>query len=108
MKLLVLSDLHLEFLPDGYRLPSVAAEFDVAVLAGDIYRPLTRSLEWVARERDAGAFEGRPIIFVPGNHEFYKSYIAPQLPEAEQLAATLGVSLLAPALSKATQSGRHS
>lgn len=96
MKLLALSDLHLEFLPDGYRLPPIASEFDVMVLAGDIYRPLNRSLKWLARERDGGAFNGRPVIFVPGNHEFYKSHIAWQMPEAEQLAATLGISLLAP------------
>lgn len=96
MKLLILSDLHLEFLPDGYRLPPISADFDVAVLAGDIYRPLKLSLEWIARERDGGAFDGRPVIFVPGNHEFYKSHIARQMPEAERLAATLGISLLAP------------
>lgn len=96
MKLLVLSDLHIEFLPDGYRLPPVAADFDVAVLAGDIYRPLKRSLEWIARERDGGAFAGRPVIFVPGNHEFYKAHIARQMPEAEQLAASFGISLLSP------------
>lgn len=96
MKLLVLSDLHLEFLPDGYRLPPTSADFDVAVLAGDIHRPLKRSLEWIAQERDAGAFEGRPVILVPGNHEFYKSHIARQMPDAEQLAMDLGISLLAP------------
>lgn len=96
MKLLVISDLHIEFLPDGYRLPPISADFDVAVLAGDIYRPLKRSLEWIARERDGGAFHGRPVVFVPGNHEFYKSHIARQTPEAEQLAMALGISLLAP------------
>lgn len=96
MKLLVLSDLHIEFLPDGYRLPPIAADFDAVVLAGDIYRPLKRSLEWIARERDGGAFNGRPVILVPGNHEFYKSHVAREMPEADELARTLGVSLLAP------------
>lgn len=96
MKLLVLSDLHVEFLPDGYQLLPIDAAFDAVVLAGDIYRPLRRSLEWVARERDAGAFGGRPVIYVPGNHEFYRSHIAPQMPEAEQLATALGISLLSP------------
>ncbi|MBR3194527.1 metallophosphoesterase [Bosea sp. (in: a-proteobacteria)] len=96
MKILVLSDLHIEFLPDGYRLPPIVADFDAVVLAGDIYRPLKRSLEWIARERDAGAFGGRPVIFVPGNHEFYKSHLAREMPEADDLARTLGISLLAP------------
>lgn len=96
MKLVVLSDLHIEFLPDGYRLPTVEADFDVVVLAGDIYRPLKRSLEWIARERDGGAFKGRPVIFVPGNHEFYKSHMARLMPEADDLARALAISLLAP------------
>lgn len=96
MKLLVLSDLHLEFLPDGYLLPAIAADFDAVVLAGDIHCPLKRSLEWIARQRDGGAFDGRPVVFVPGNHEFYKSHIARDMPEAEHLAASLGVSLLSP------------
>jgi len=32
MKLLVLSDLHIEFLPDGYRLPAIDAAFDAVVI----------------------------------------------------------------------------
>lgn len=68
----------------------------MVVLAGDIYRPLKRSLEWIARERDGGALDGRPVIFVPGNHEFYKSHIARQMPEVGQLATELGISFLAP------------
>jgi Icc-related predicted phosphoesterase len=99
MKLLVLSDLHIEFLPDGYRLPPIAADFDVVVLAGDIYRPLKRSLEWIAQERNGGAFKGRPVVFVPGNHEFYKSHVARLMPDADDLARTLGISLLAPGTS---------
>lgn len=96
MRLLVLSDLHIEFLPEGYRLPPIAADFDAVVLAGDIYRPLKRSLEWIAREREAGAFKGQPVIFVPGNHEFYRSHVARKMPEADELARALDISLLAP------------
>ncbi|MBZ5487320.1 metallophosphoesterase family protein [Halomonas aquamarina] len=63
MRLHVLSDLHLEHFPEGRALPDVEA--DALVLAGDIHET-TRGLGW-ARAR----FPDRPILFVPGNHEFY-------------------------------------
>jgi Icc-related predicted phosphoesterase len=96
MKLLVLSDLHVEHSSCGFELAPIATDFDLAVLAGDIHRPLKRSLEWIARERDIGALKGRPVIFVPGNHEFYNSHVSLNLPQAEEQASSLGVELLAP------------
>lgn len=94
--LLVLSDLHLEFDP-SYRLAPVAATFDVAVLAGDVHHDVGKALCWIARERDQGALAGRPVIYVPGNHEFYHGEVgpAPALPEAD-LAASLGIHMLTP------------
>ncbi len=67
MKLLVLSDLHLEF----GRLPTVIDDrgieegADLVVLAGDIAEG-ERSIRW-ARE----AFISKEIVYVAGNHEFY-------------------------------------
>ncbi len=61
MKLLVLSDLHLEFGP--FQSPETDA--DVVILAGDISVGLD-GLAWVA-----AAFPDLPVIYVPGNHEFY-------------------------------------
>lgn len=62
MKIHVLSDLHIEFEPFT---PSLAAnEADVVVLAGDIGTN-ARGVEWVR-----SAFSC-PVIYVPGNHEFY-------------------------------------
>ncbi len=61
MKLHVLSDLHLEHAP--FTAPEVDA--DVVVLAGDT-APGTVGVEW-ARSR----FDGRPVLYVAGNHEFY-------------------------------------
>lgn len=61
MKLLILSDLHLEF--DAFDVPEHDA--DVVVLAGDIHHRC-KGLGW-ARE----AFGQTPVIYVPGNHEFY-------------------------------------
>lgn len=61
MKILILSDLHLEFADFN----PTSTEFDVVVLAGDIGK------------NDAGIYWARstwpdkPIIYVAGNHEFY-------------------------------------
>ena len=64
MKLLALSDLHLEFAPFAPDPVAVAAA-DVVVLAGDIHQG-ARDMAWARR-----AFTGKRIIYVAGNHEFY-------------------------------------
>lgn len=61
MRLHVLSDLHLEYAP--FTVPEVQA--DVVVLAGDV-APGTAGVEWMFHE-----LQGRPILYVAGNHEFY-------------------------------------
>jgi Icc-related predicted phosphoesterase len=64
MKLLVLSDLHVEFAAFQPDLAATAAA-DVVVLAGDIHQG-NLGLVW-ARQ----AFPDKPIVYVAGNHEFY-------------------------------------
>ena len=61
MKLHILSDLHTEFA--AFSPPETDA--DVVVLAGDIGVGLN-GIEWAARR-----FPEVPVIYVPGNHEFY-------------------------------------
>ncbi len=61
MKLHVLSDLHTEFA--DFSPPGTDA--DVVVLAGDIGVG-SDGIEWAARR-----FSEVPVIYVPGNHEFY-------------------------------------
>ena len=61
MKLHILNDLHIEF--EDFAPPVTDA--DVVILAGDIGVGL-EGLRW-AEER----FPDRPVIYVPGNHEFY-------------------------------------
>lgn len=61
MKLHVLSDLHTEFAE--FSPPDPGA--DVVILAGDIGVGLG-GLEWAA-----GHFPNLPVIYVPGNHEYY-------------------------------------
>lgn len=63
MKLRVLSDIHLEHnTPDA--VPD--CEADVVILAGDIANGRD-GIDWAAR-----TFDG-PVLYVPGNHEYYES-----------------------------------
>jgi predicted phosphodiesterase len=59
----ILSDLHVEFAP--FDPPAVDA--DVVVLAGDIHVG-TRGIAWAR-----AAFPRRTLIYVAGNHEFYRA-----------------------------------
>ena len=61
MKLHVLSDLHIEF--GEFELPVTDA--DVIVLAGDVGVGVS-GLNWIESH-----LQGKPVIYVPGNHEFY-------------------------------------
>ena len=61
MKLHILSDLHTEFA--DFTPPNIDA--DIVVLAGDIGVG-RQGLDWAARE-----FADKPVVYVPGNHEYY-------------------------------------
>jgi Icc-related predicted phosphoesterase len=61
MRIRILSDLHLEFGP--LALPEVQA--DVVVLAGDVHVG-ARGITWCQEQ-----FPGIPVVYVPGNHEYY-------------------------------------
>lgn len=65
MKIRVMSDLHLEF----QRWNPPKADADVIVLAGDIDVD-TFGIEWARR-----SFPSSPIVYVPGNHEFYGGHL---------------------------------
>jgi predicted phosphodiesterase len=82
MKLNILSDLHLGL----GTLPPPANDADVVVLAGDIARP-ANSIEW------ARQFE-QPVLYVPGNHEFYGSSIAGTIGELRELTRHLNIHIL--------------
>ena len=64
MRIWILSDLHIE--QSDWDIPDPAPDFDVLIAAGDIHDPLSEGVHWLA-ERAAG----RPVIYVPGNHEWY-------------------------------------
>jgi calcineurin-like phosphoesterase family protein len=81
MRLQVLSDLHLEVCAFN----SVLAQSDVVVLAGDLHEG-TRGLEWAAQ-----TFPGRPIVHVPGNHEYYDGEFAAVREAMRRRARELGI-----------------
>ncbi|MBM2766866.1 metallophosphoesterase [Burkholderia anthina] len=63
MKIRVLSDLHLE----SNQPDTIAhADADLVVLAGDIHNH-AEGLRWAAETFDPGV----PVVYVPGNHEYY-------------------------------------
>ncbi len=64
MKLHILSDLHLSVA--AFEPP--ATDADVVILAGDLARP-EEVMAWADRF-------SRPVLFVPGNHEFYGGSLA--------------------------------
>ena len=66
MKLHILNDLHIEF--EDFTPPETDA--DIVILAGDIGVGLG-GLQWAEAQ-----FPDRPVIYVPGNHEFYHHDIA--------------------------------
>ncbi len=64
MRIWIFSDLHIE--QSDWDIPDPAPEYDVLIAAGDIHDPLSEGVRWLA-DRAAG----RPVIYVPGNHEWY-------------------------------------
>jgi predicted phosphodiesterase len=82
MKLNVLSDLHLSL--GALAIP--ANDADAVVLAGDIARP-TEAIAW------ASAF-AKPVLYVPGNHEFYGGSIAGTVAELKRLSAGSDIHVL--------------
>ena len=92
VKNLVLSDIHLELgtsltLPPGL----TADDYDVVVLAGDIHSPGHKAVFWAQRESTLG---GKPVVLVPGNHEFYGRVMSTELAEMKKAAAGSNVHLL--------------
>jgi predicted phosphodiesterase len=83
MRLNVLSDLHLSVAP----LAIPENDADLVVLAGDIARP-KEAIAW------ASGF-AKPVLYVPGNHEFYGGSIAGTVAELKRLSAGSTLRVLA-------------
>ena len=81
MKLLLLSDLHLEL--SDLAVPE-HIDFDVAVLAGDILWPGERLAEWLARS--PALRRAQAVVAVSGNHEYFDRVLQPQAAALQQAA----------------------
>jgi predicted phosphodiesterase len=82
MKLNILSDLHLS---QGV-LATPDNDADVVILAGDIARP-EQAVAWALRLE-------KPVLYVPGNHEFYGGSIAGTAARLKVLCADTPVHVL--------------
>ena len=60
LRLLILSDLHLEF---GPFVPPDPALYDLVVLAGDVHGDGVKAVHWAQRE---STFARKPVLLVPG------------------------------------------
>ena len=84
MRLHVLSDLHQEFAP--YR--SSADGADVIILAGDTHMGLN-GIRWAQKE-----FDGRQVVYIAGNHEYYGKNLRGHLQHMRETAAGTNVHFL--------------
>lgn len=89
MRLWIFSDLHLEFSP--LEEPLAIPDADVCVVAGDILtKGIVPSIEWLA----ANIGKHMPVVFVAGNHEFYRSFMTESLDVASRVGHRGGVYFL--------------
>ena len=82
MKLNILSDLHLGL----GALAAPASDADVIILAGDIARP-KEAVAWASPLR-------KPVLYVPGNHEFYGHSLAGAVEELRRLSTGTPIRVL--------------
>lgn len=90
LRIWVVSDLHVE-LTRGWDLPAGDARppFDVMVVAGDLIPRMERGVMWLLER-----VTDRPVIYVPGNHEFYGADIDRTVEKARAVAAGTNVHVL--------------
>lgn len=90
MRVLVLSDLHLEFgkLSPVHKDRRIDEGVDVVVLAGDIAEGV-QGIRW-ARE----TFVTKEIVYVAGNHEFYDNNVDSLVVTLREVAQRMGVHFL--------------
>jgi len=84
VKLQIYSDLHVEFAP--FEPPGTDA--DVVVLAGDIHVGV-KGVKWALEK-----FPNKPVVYVLGNHEFYKQAYPRLLDKLHELVEGENVHIL--------------
>lgn len=89
MRLLLLSDLYLE--RGDLLTVAEGLDYDAVILAGGIDSPGTRAVHWAACE---STFGGRPVIYVPGDHEYCGTEMHTELKAMRQAAEDTPVHVL--------------
>ncbi|ODS24043.1 phosphoesterase [Candidatus Endobugula sertula] len=84
MKLLILSDLHIEFANLELTLP----ECDIVILAGDIHVK-GKGIEWALKN-----IPDKPVLYVLGNHEFYGKAYPKYIHEMKAMAKDTNIHIL--------------
>ncbi len=92
MRLLVISDIHLECGP--FVFPASMPDFDVAIFAGDIGQPISAAVSWMVEQEQIGPLRGRPAVYVPGNHELYGTVMQHNLAKGSNAANLTKIELL--------------
>ncbi|MGB7478767.1 MAG: metallophosphoesterase [Burkholderiaceae bacterium] len=82
MRLSILSDLHLSVAD----MPAPQPDCDVVILAGDIARP-QQAVAWAQQF-------SQPVIYVPGNHEYYGGSLSGTQRSLRELCGGAGIQLL--------------
>lgn len=93
MKIWVFSDLHLHHRGSNWNLTVSPVQADIAVCAGDLSEgDLEDGVAWLAQH----VRPHMPVVYVPGNHEFYNRYASMEdlKGKAKDRAVQLGISLL--------------
>lgn len=88
MRLLVLSDLHIEQAPFAPGGDGALSGVDLVVLAGDIHNG-AEAIRWARR-----AFPENPIVQIAGNHEFYDGRYGEVLDALRETARAEGIHFL--------------
>ena len=103
----IFSDLHQEFVTTVYgRHPRTAFDparvapdhFDIVLVPGDVSVPLGKAIDWLADR-----FAGVPLVYVPGNHDYYSASqdrpytMEAMLADARERADRRGIHLLSDA-----------
>lgn len=93
LRLWIMSDLRVDLEPN-FALPDPLPDFDALLVAGGLCPGLESSLRWLSVAL-AGRQGRRPVIFVPGNVEFWSDVpLVEALARGRSLAAHLGIHLL--------------
>ena len=83
MKALLMSDIHLEFKEGAKELiHPVPDDVELIILAGDIGCNGNDTIEWID-----GFAQGREVIYVLGNHEYYNNMFPDEIESVKKAAA---------------------